>query len=222
MALTARLVLPGVPHHVVQRGVRSMDIFESDADRTVYLQLLARLGHRHGVSFLAWCLMTNHVHLIAIPIRLDSLARGIGNAHRRYSQLVNQRTGASGHLFQARFYSYPIQADSHLLASARYVELNPVFAGLASCPEDYPWSSARYHLSGCADPLVTSDPLAELAPDWRAFLSDGVRLAADRERIERHLTSGYPLGDDKWAHAVGENAGFHYPPKRPGRPASRS
>jgi putative transposase len=154
---------------------------------------------------------------------MDSLARGIGSAHRRYSRLINARTGASGHLFQARFYSYPIQADSHLLASVRYVELNPVFAGLASRPEEYPWSSARYHLSGSPDPLTTaSQLLTELAPDWRAFLTDGVRLAADRERIERHLASGYPLGNDKWAHAIGEDAGFHYPPNPRGRPARQS
>ncbi|MEA1871285.1 MAG: transposase, partial [Candidatus Bipolaricaulota bacterium] len=96
MARIARVVLPGIPHHVTQRGVRSLPVFFSDRDRTSYLSFLSKEGEKHGLRFLAWCLMTNHVHLIIVPQEMDSLARGIGEAHKRYTRLINLRQGARG------------------------------------------------------------------------------------------------------------------------------
>jgi putative transposase len=92
-----------------------MDVFHSDADRQVYLTLLVQMCRRFGVTFWGWCLMTNHIHLIAVPSRPESLARGIGEAHRRYTTSVNEREGVRGHLFQERFFSYPIETDSYFL-----------------------------------------------------------------------------------------------------------
>ena len=154
MARIARIVVPGMPHHVVQRGVRRMDVFFSDDDRYAYLDLLAEQGRRFGVRYLAWCLMANHVHLIAIPEQESSLARGIGEAHRRYTRRINFQQGWRGYLFQGRFHSFPLDGN-YLLAAMRYVLRNPVRAGLVNRPWDYPWSAARW-LAGFA----SEDPLA--------------------------------------------------------------
>jgi putative transposase len=198
MARIRRIVVPGSPHHVVQRGVRSMDIFHSDEDRRMYLKLIADFGNRCGVAFWAWCLMTNHVHLVAVPVAEDSLAKAMGQAHKHYAQNINQREKTRGHLFQERFYSYPIQQDAHFLAVVRYVELNPVSAGIVRRPDEHNWSSARYHLSGGKDPLIESDPVRTMVPQWSQFLEDALKSARERAHIDRHLSTGRPFGDERW------------------------
>jgi len=151
-----------------------MDVFFSDADRLAYLDLLAKYGQRFGVSFLAWCLITNHVHLIAVPGAETSLARGIGEAHRRYTRSINFRSGWRGYLFQGRFHSCALDGQ-YLLAAVRYVLRNPVRAGIVDQPWDYKWSSARWLVGE-----VTEDPLAEHSQmlaevnDWRRFLGTKV------------------------------------------------
>ena len=140
-----------------------MDVFFSDADRKEYLKHLAEQGGRFGVSFLAWCLMSNHVHLIAVPEDEDGLRRAIGEAHRRYTRHVNFREGWRGHLWQGRFASF-VMDDDHLLAAARYIELNPVRAKIVRKPHRYRFSSARGHLQGRDDRLLTASPLLEMIP----------------------------------------------------------
>ena len=163
MPRIGRVVVPDYPHHVTQRGVRRMDVFFSDEDRTTYLDLLAEQGGRYGIQFLAWCLMTNHVHLIVVPLHEHSLAKGIGEAHKRYTRSINFREGARGYLFQGRFFSCPLDVD-YLLPAVRYVLGNPVRAGLVAQPWDYQWSSARWSMGLMEkDPLVHSlGPLAEI------------------------------------------------------------
>jgi REP-associated tyrosine transposase len=136
MARFARLVVPGYPHHVTQRGVRSVDIFTNDEDRLAYLDFMKEEAQRFGITFMAWCLMTNHVHLVAIPEAEDSLARGIGEAHRRYTRLKNFSEGVRGYLFQGRFGSCVLD-QRHLLAAGRYVERNPIDAGMVQRATDY-------------------------------------------------------------------------------------
>ena len=133
MPRLSRLVVPGYPHHITQRGVRSMDIFTDDRDRLTYLQFMAEESNRFGVTFLGWCLMTNHVHLIAISESEESLARAIGEAHRRYTRMKNFAAGVRGYLFQGRFSSCVLD-QQHLLAAGRYVERNPVAANLVKAP----------------------------------------------------------------------------------------
>ena len=182
MARFARLVIPGLPHHVVQRGVRSMDIFADDHDRTLYLRLLSEEAKRFGLVFNSWCLMTNHVHLIAVPENDNSLARAIGESHRRYTGLKNKAAGVLGYLFQGRFSSCVLD-QNHFIAAARYVELNPVKAGMVERPEDYLWSSCRYHLGLTDQDFLIQEPVVPtIADDWRDFLCDGEKELEDRVR----------------------------------------
>ena len=200
MARFARVVVPGVPHHVTQRGNRRLETFFNDGDYRAYLDLLAEYCAAAEVAVWAYCLMPNHVHLILVPRDADGLRRALGEAHRRYTRRVNFREGWRGHLWQERFHSFALD-EGHLLAAARYVELNPVRAGLARRARDWRWSSARAHLAGKDDALVQVAPLLELVPDWRAFLAGG--LAEDAlEAIRRHARTGRPLGSAAFLEAL--------------------
>jgi putative transposase len=142
MARLPRIVLPGVPHHVTQRGNRRLPVFFSDDDRREYLRLVAAAAVRAGTRCVDWCLMDNHVHLILVPAEADGLRATLGEAHRRYTRMINFREGWRGHLFQERFASYPMD-DAHLMAAVRYVELKPVAARMLALAGDWRWSSAR-------------------------------------------------------------------------------
>jgi len=191
-----RLVVPGYPHHITQRGVRSIDIFNDDQDRQAYLCFMAEESTRFGVSFLAWCLMSNHVHLIAVLEKDDSLARAIGEAHRRYTRMKNFAAGVRGYLFQGRFNSC-VMDGNYLLAAGWYVERNPVAAGVVENPQDYVWSSCRYHCRLTEmDTLLSERKLPGMTDSWAAFLE-----ANDSElerNITRHTKTGRPAGDDRF------------------------
>jgi putative transposase len=222
MVRMARLVVPGLPHHVTQRGVRSIDVFDDDEDRQLYLALMKEQCERFGVRFLCWCLMSSHVHLVAIPQRDGALARGIGEAHRRYTRAKNSRGGVRGYLFQGRFSSCALD-KRHLMAAARYVDLNPVAAGTVDAPEAYEWSSARFHLDGRRkDALVRDEDrdLLGLVDDWRAFLAEGVDEVAAR-RLERSLGSGRPCGSDGFVDMLERRTGRDLRPRKRGWRAGR-
>ena len=205
MPRMSRLVVPGQPHHVTQRGVRSLPIFRDDGDREMYLSLLQAQAEGHGLRFLAWCLMSNHVHLIVVPKREDSLARGIGEAHRLYTRAKNFAERVQGYLFQGRFGSCVLDRQ-HLVRAARYVELNPVQAGMVARPEDYGWSSARLHLGRRkTDPLNTDCTVVEIAGDWRGFLRQGVQ---DEDLgLTGHLSSGRPWGSRAFVRRLERRVG---------------
>lgn len=195
MARIARIIAPGVPHHVTQRGNRRQATFFSDEDYQAYLALMAHWCGKYQVQIWAWCLMPNHVHLVAVPETDQGLTRAIGEAHRRYTLRVNSREGWRGHLWQERFASFPMD-EQHLIAVARYVEMNPVGAGLVEQPEDYPWSSARAHLAGEDDLLTTVRPLLDTVGNWQKFL----QLTDDEELalLKRHEKTGRPLGEERF------------------------
>lgn len=193
MARIARVIATGLPHHVTQRGNRRQQTFFNDDDYQEYVTLMAEWCGKYGVEVWAWCLMPNHVHLIAVPSAEDSLARAIGEAHRRYTRRINFREQWRGHLWQERFASFPMD-EQYLLAAARYVEMNPVAAGLVMLPEEYPWSSARAHLVGEDDQLVKVAPLLGMINNWRELL-----FFSEEEEINlfrRHERSGRPLGNE--------------------------
>ncbi len=147
MARMGRRVISGIPHHVTQRGVRRMEVFQHEDDYRVYLDLISRSCKQAGTEVWAYCLMSNHVHFVLVPSTQDGLRSALGEAHRQYTRHINFREGCRGHLWQERFHSFAMD-ERYLLSAVRYVELNLVHAGMAKRPEDYPWSSARAHLEG--------------------------------------------------------------------------
>ena len=193
MAWIARVVIPGVPHHVTQRGNRRMETFFCDEDYQAYLDLMAeRCGH-WGVEVWAYCLMPNHVHLIAVPATADGPARAIGEAHRRYTRRINFRENWRGYLWQGRFASFPMD-ETWLLRAARYVELNPVRAKLCKVPWRWRWSSAAAHVKGKDDVLAVAAPLLERVEEgWKEFLAGGVE-PDEAGAFRRHERTGRPLG----------------------------
>lgn len=220
MARLPRLVVPGYPHHLTQRGVRSMVVFNSDDDRISYLSFVADECNRHGVDVLAWCLMTNHVHFIVVPKAEQSLARAFGEAHRRYTRMKNFAEGVRGYLFQGRF-SSSVLDQNHLLAAVRYVELNPVRAGMAQQAGEYAWSSTRFHLGLVkSDPLDTDGNLLGLVINWEEFLrsDDG----GDIERVVAATRTGRPAGDEAFLDKVEAVTGRNMRRKMAGRPKSNS
>ncbi len=220
MARMARLVVPGCPHHVTQRGNRRQEVFFGDEDYATYGQLLAAWAGAAGTRIWAYCLMPNHVHLILVPTTADGLRSTLGEAHRRYTRGVNFREGWRGHLWQERFHSFAMD-ESYLLACARYVELNPVAAGLVARPEDWRWSSAAAHLSGADDSLVEVAPLRERVGDWAAFLAGGIEQATVK-RLEMHVQTGRPLGAADWLDALEQRLGRQVQAKPVGRPRKRN
>ncbi|MBU1168707.1 MAG: transposase [Proteobacteria bacterium] len=145
-------------HHITQRGNRRQQTFFNDEDYLAYIEMMSEWCMRYHVSVWAYCLMPNHVHLILVPETKDGLNLAVGEAHRRYTRRINFREGWRGHLWQGRFSSF-IMDERYLLACTKYVELNPVRAGLVKRPEDWPWSSARPHITGKDDILVNIKPL---------------------------------------------------------------
>jgi putative transposase len=218
MARLARIVVPNAPHHVTQRGNRRQQTFFSDADYRLYLDLLAEFCGAHGVEIWAYCLMPNHVHLILVPPAETSLARAVGEAHRRYSRHVNFRQGWRGFLWQGRFASAPMD-DAHLAGAVRYVELNPVRARLAAKPEAWPWSSARAHIERRSDGIVAVEPLFQILryerSRWRAFLAEGLEeeVADEFRRAER---TGRPIGDAGFVARLEARTGRRIAVARPG------
>ncbi len=205
MPRLARVVVPGLPHHITQRGNRRLPTFFCDEDCLRLCELLSKWCRRRGVEIWAYCLMPNHSHLIAVPESEEALRCAIGEAHREYTREINKRERWRGHLWQGRFGSYPMD-ERHTLAAARYIELNPVRAGLVSSPGDYPWSSARAHLAARDDGLVRVSPLLERIPDWRRFI--GERTEPEMlDVLRKHAVTGMPLGSEAFVRQIEAKVG---------------
>ena len=200
MPRMARVVVPGIPHHVTQRGARRMQVFFAPADYELYLELLREQARRCQVDIWAYCLMPNHVHFIAAPQKFTSLASAFGEAHRKYAMRINKQHGWKGHLWQERFASFPMD-ELHLLAAVRYVLLNPVRAGLVSTSADWPYCSLPLHRGWAEDALVTPGPLAERIDDWNLLLETS-EPALVVEKLRKHSSTGRPLGDDAFISRV--------------------
>ena len=219
MARLARVVAPGVPHHVTQRGNRRQQVFFGPDDYAAYRDLLAEGCRAAGVAVWAYCLMPNHVHLVLVPSDTEGLRAALAEAHRRYAIGVNRREGWRGYLWQGRFASFPMD-EAHVLAAARYVELNPVRARLVRRARDWRWSSARAHLSGADDGVVSVRPLLDLAPDWPGLLRRGLS-AADGDAIRAGERTGRPLGETAFVERLEADLGRTLKRRRPGRKPSR-
>ncbi len=214
MARLARIVLPGYPHHVTQRGNRSQDVFFREEDFRFYLNLLKQWCSYESVKVWAYCLMTNHVHLIVKPEENSGLSRAIGETHRRYTRMINFRQNWRGYLWQGRFSSFPMD-ESWLLRAVAYVEFNPVVAGMVAQPWDYPWSSVHAHLNG-NDPkeIVEVGPMLDLIGDWKEYLS---AYKADKHReLLAHERTGRPLGNKEFVEKAEKILGRDIRKKKPG------
>ncbi len=211
-----RLVVPGYPHHVTQRGNRRQKTFFCEDDYRYYLELMTNAARAANTEVWAYCLMPNHVHMVMVPAVEDGLRAALGEAHRRYTRHVNLRQCWRGHLWQERFHSTPMD-ESHLLATVRYVELNPVKAKLCRLPQEWRWSSASAHLAGEDDLLVKVEPMLDRIDDWAAYLTKNTDT--HDTILELHTRTGRPLGDEQFVSRLESLTGRILARKRPGRKA---
>ncbi|HUT55270.1 MAG TPA: transposase [bacterium] len=225
MGRIARVVAPKCPHHVVQRGNNRGPVFFSDGDRRLYLAILASQCRRHGLALHAYCLMTNHVHLVATPRDPASLANAVGRAHWVYAQKLNRRLGRSGHLWQGRFHSCPMD-DAYFLSAMAYVELNPVRAGICESPADYEWSTARAHL-GLASPAAIAIDNARwerltrpTGVDWSEYLSS-FEPGLDLDHLRACTSRGLPAGHKSFVKRLERQTDLPLHPQPVGRPRRR-
>lgn len=215
MARLPRIVIPGAPHHVTQRGNRRQKVFFEPGDYALYLDLMAEACADHRVEVWSYCLMPNHVHLVMVPATATGLSRAAGEAHRRYSSFINARLRVTGHLFQGRFGCVAMD-EAHLLAAIRYVALNPVKARLVERAEQWPWASTAALIAARDDRLVMVAPTLARTGDFRRFLEettdDGLSAA-----LEQGLSIGRPLMSDDALDALEQRLGFSVKPQRRGR-----
>jgi putative transposase len=214
MARLARVVVPNLAHHVTQRGNRREAVFFGDDDYRAYLDLISAAAARAQTAIWAYCLMPNHVHFIMVPSDPDGLRRTFAEAHRRYTARIHARLKVTGHLWQGRFSSTAMD-ERHLMAAARYVSMNPVRAGLVARAEDWPWSSARAHLAGADDGVVSAAPLLARIGDFAGLL-DAAEDAAAILAIRRSRSTGRPVGAADWIAALEAETGRGLAPAKRG------
>jgi len=201
MARLARIVVPGIPHHVTQRGNGRQQTFFSDDDYILYRDLLVQACRAADVKVWAWCLMPNHVHLILVSSDADGLRRALSRVHRKYAGAIHARQERTGHFWQGRFGAVAMD-EAHVAAAVRYVLLNPVRARLVDRPEDWPWSSVHAHLSGTEDGVTTRGPLETRFPNLAGLLETDQHDSDVHDRLRQAETIGRPLGDPAFLERV--------------------
>jgi putative transposase len=220
MARLARVVIPGHPHHVTQRGNGRARTFFDDADYALYRDLLAAHCRAAAVEVWAWCLMPNHVHLILVPSDPDGLRRALAPVHRHYAGIIQARRKRTGHFWQGRFGAVAMD-ESHLAAALRYVSLNPVRARLVGRAQDWRWSSARAHLRGKNDGVTALAPIRDRFPSFADLLAS--EPEADLFDALRAAESiGRPLGNDGFLARIERQTGRVLKPGRRGPKPSGS
>jgi putative transposase len=218
MARIARVVVPGCWHHATQRGNHQQTVFFEDSDRRFYLELLRHHCSRHGVRIAGYCLMNNHVHLLAIPEAKNGLARALGRAHNDYARWLNLRRRETGHVWQNRFYSCPLDGP-HQWDALRYVELNPVRAGLVPFALEWRWSSATAHVSGPDQTgwIDRTDWCERWSrASWDAALRYGIQDTALLDRIRSATRTGRPAGSEDFLKRAEASAGRPLRVQKPG------
>ena len=217
MPRISRPVAVGYPHHITQRGNYQQKIFESDDDYVQYLQWLQKYSKQYQLKMWAYCVMSNHVHFIAVPMESTSLAKTFHVLHMRYSQYFNQNKGTGGHLWQGRFYSSALD-EQHLYAAVRYVENNPVRAKIVEKPQDYKWSSARSHFYKEADPVLSGGCyLTEQIQDWLGYLEEKEDEGMNNT-IRSNTRTGRPCGEESFIKTIEGIVGRRLKAMPAGRP----
>ena len=217
MPRIARAVAKGYPHHITQRGNYRQTVFENDDDYHQYLFWLKEYSKKYSFEIWAYCLMSNHVHFIGVPRKEDTLARTFNTLHMRYSQHINRRRKASGHLWQGRFYS-TILDDVHVYAAVKYVENNPVRVKVVKKAEEYPWSSAKEHMGGPSSCVITKRfYLLEEIGNWKKYLRDGEDEALIQD-IRKGTMTGRPCGSESFIQKLEKRFNRRLKALPPGRP----
>ena len=220
MPRIARAVAIGFPHHITQRGNYRQTVFENDADYSRYLEWLNDYSVKYSLKIWAYCLMSNHVHFIVVPMEQDSMARALNMLHMRYSQYKNTKQKAAGHLWQGCFFSCVLD-ERHLYAGVRYVENNPVRAHMVKKAEQYKWSSARSHVLGETHNLLSKDCyLVKSIKDWVDYLREKEDKTAV-EDIRQDTRTGRPCGNEEFGKKIEEVVGRRLMALPHGRPKKK-
>ncbi|OUR71585.1 hypothetical protein A9Q78_09305 [Methylophaga sp. 41_12_T18] len=220
MPRTRRHVFPTIPHHITQRGNRREDVFFNDDDKQLYLEWLTDYCKKYQVELLSYCLMDNHIHLIMTPQTHDGLHNVLKPLHMRYAQYINRRHGWSGHLWQGRFFSSALD-EAHTHAAIRYVERNPVEAGMVEKSEDYPWSSAAHHCGQTVNDFLMNraNKITGITEDkWSDWLAIIVREGLTQV-LERNIEKGLPCGSDNFIERLEKLADRSLQYRPQGRPS---
>jgi putative transposase len=205
MGRLARVVIPGLPHHVTQRGNGRARTFFGDEDYALYRDLLASHCRAAEVDIWAWCLMPNHVHLVLVPSDPDGLRRALSRVHRAYAGVIQARRKRTGHFWQGRFGAAAMD-EAYLAAALRYVSLNPVRARLVARAQDWRWSSTRAHLRGKDDGLTALKPVREIIADFAGLLASAPEQDLfDSLRAAESI--GRPLGSDRFLARIERQTG---------------
>lgn len=218
MPRIARIIAPGNPHHITQRGNNRATVFFDDEDRRTYLSILAHYADKHALQIWAYCLMDTHIHLLAVPETETSLARGVGLTNQVYTQYLNRKRNQSGRIWQNRFFSCVVEDEGYLWSVVRYIERNPLKPGLVSDPAEYRWSSAAAHLSGVTDGVLS--PETWLDPSQRTAYVEFARRGDDQadDAIRKSTRTGLPFGSEGFIDGLEGQIGLSLRPRSPGRP----
>ena len=220
MPRLARAVIASVPHHITQRGNRRENVFFSDEDYQTYLDWLQHYSQKHRLEVLAYCLMTNHIHLIVVPHTEDSLQEALKPLHMRYAQYINRQKKWQGHFWQGRYFSSPMD-ERYMWAAIRYVERNPVRARMVKKAEHYPWSSAAGHCRMKDDDVLSNQAkwrkLADQVDDWSTWLAEGDDID-ELEVLRRNINKGLPCGTDRFINKLEKIIGRTLQFRPQGRP----
>ena len=210
-----RLVVPGYPHHVTQRGVRRQTTFFDNNDYLAYLKLASEMLENVDIEIWAYCLMPNHIHAVVLPGATESLSKFFAPLHRRYARRTNHKHDWRGHLWQERFFSV-VMDEPHVLSAMRYVELNPLRAGLCKMPQDWPWSSARGNLGLAMDPLVDRSKTRDMISNWHHYL-DAEESTKELDQLRDQTLAGRPDGSPDFVKKIEALSGRRIQKRRPGR-----
>ncbi len=218
MPRIARVVVPRYPHHITQRGTNKLEIFTDNEDRHCFLEFLDEWANKTKSDVWAYCLMTNHFHILISPNSTDGLGKCLHGVTFRYAQYFNMKYSRSGRLWQNRYFSCPVDKDEYLWAVVKYIEMNPVRAGIVMKPEMWNWSSASEHIKGEKDDKINLHKwLKEERGEYREFILDESNV----NKIRKATSTGRPLGGISFLENLREMLNRDLRCRKAGRPSKK-
>jgi putative transposase len=225
MGRLPRVVDHGLVYHAINRGNNRAAVFADDEDHLAFLESVAATRDRYPFRLFGYCLMTNHFHLLLRPEPGQSISRILQSLTVTHTWRYHKQNQSSGHVWQGRFKSPVVQDGVHLLVVLRYIEANPLRAGMVADPAEYRWSSFQQHGTGRDDPLLSSFPEwnelgrtdAERRKRWRTKVRAG-QDEAEITAVRRSLQSGRPFGEQQWTEGMARRLNIELNPRPRGRP----